>query len=248
MLSQPVLAILGFHKVGAPSPGAWETWYYNTEEEFAGYLRYLSTSPWRVIDAATLVRGIAEPDSLPDRAVLLTFDDAYRSIHQVALPLLLQFNYPAVVFVPSDFVGKDSHSFDSNSSEPNEPLCNWDDLQKLDHHGVSVQSHSATHRAFSELTCSEQEEEMSRSKTVLEMELKKKVEILCFPYGDGGGDPQSVSAALEQTGYKAACVYDGHLNPLPLADPYRLSRLTIGRGSDLDAELRSIDQLKARGV
>ena len=59
------MAVLAFHKVGEPSPGGWETWSYNTEAEFLGYLRYLRENRWRVLDAAAFLRGLAEPDSLP---------------------------------------------------------------------------------------------------------------------------------------------------------------------------------------
>lgn len=235
--SERKLAILGFHKVGEPSPSGWETWYYIPEAEFAGYLNYLRENNWQVIDLATLLRALREPNCLPQRSVLLTFDDGYRSTLEVALPLLLQFGYPAVVFVPTDHVGMGSHSFDANSHEPDEPLCNWDELRELERCGVSVQSHGATHRALSELTLAEQEAEMVRSKAALEAELRKLVEMFSYPYGDNGANPQEVGNALERAGYKAACLYDGFLASLPITDPNSLSRLFIGRGSDLQAEL-----------
>jgi peptidoglycan/xylan/chitin deacetylase (PgdA/CDA1 family) len=236
-MSEAVLAILGFHKVGEPSPGGWETWYYNTEAEFADYLRYLHDSSWQVIDLATLLRGIDEPDVLPRRAVLLTFDDGYRSTRSVALPLLRRFGFPAVVFALAARVGRSSSSFDADSEEPDEPLCDWDDLHELERLGVSVQSHGVTHQAFSTLSPVEQEEELRHSKAVLEAGLQQPVELFCFPYGDGGADPQAVGGALKRAGYKAACLYDGLVNPVPLADPYRLSRLAIGRATDLRTEL-----------
>jgi peptidoglycan/xylan/chitin deacetylase (PgdA/CDA1 family) len=235
--SERKLAILSLHKVGDPSPGGWETWYYVPEPEFAAHLTYLRDNNWHVIDMATLLRALTEPSCLPARAALLTFDDGYRSTLDVALPLLLQFGYPAVVFVPTACVGMGSHSFDTNSREPDEPLCTWDELRELQRCGVSVQSHGATHRAFSTLTLAEQEEEMVRSKAVLEFELNKPVEMFCYPYGDGGTNPQQVGRMLKRSGYKAACLYDGLLAQLPITDPNRLSRLFIGRGSDLHTEL-----------
>jgi len=213
--SERKVAILAFHKVGDPSPGGWETWNYIPEPEFAAHLTYLRDNNWNVIDIATLLRALTNPSCLPARAALLTFDDGYRSTLDVALPLLLQFGYPAVVFVPAAHVGLGSHSFDANSHEPNEPLCNWDELRELERRGVSVQSHSMTHRAFSTLTSAEQEDEMVRSKEALESELNKPVEMFCFPYGDGGTNPLQVGSALKVAGYKAACLYDGLLLDCP---------------------------------
>jgi len=45
---------------------------------------------------------------VPQRAVCITFDDGYRSIHELALPVLREFNLPATVFVTSGFIGQGS--------------------------------------------------------------------------------------------------------------------------------------------
>ncbi|WP_426101840.1 polysaccharide deacetylase family protein [Massilia sp. TSP1-1-2] len=42
---------------------------------------------------------------MPPRAVCITFDDGYRSVHDLALPILKQFKLPATVFVTSGYVG-----------------------------------------------------------------------------------------------------------------------------------------------
>src|SRR5215216_3962214 len=99
------LAILGYHKIGEPPPGGWQTWFYVPEEIFVGHLSYLREHGWRIIDLLTLFGGITAPESLPERAALLTFDDGYRSMRTVALPWLLRFGYPAVLFVPTDYIG-----------------------------------------------------------------------------------------------------------------------------------------------
>jgi peptidoglycan/xylan/chitin deacetylase (PgdA/CDA1 family) len=229
------LAILGFHKIGPPSPEAWETWFYIPEATFSGYLAYLRQDGWQVIDLPGLLRGLAEPESLPERTALLTFDDGYRSVRDVALPWLLEFGYPAVLFVPSDFIGR-CNAFDAGN-EPEEAICSWDDLRELQRRSVSVQSHSASHRPFSQLAPAEQEEELVRSKAVLEAGLGKPVEVFSFPYGDGGPDVNSMRGALERAGYRAACLYGGGPVDLAGADPFRLERVAMGPDTDLQGEL-----------
>jgi peptidoglycan/xylan/chitin deacetylase (PgdA/CDA1 family) len=57
------------------------------------------------ITIAELVRAFAgEP--LPKNAVMITFDDGYRSCHDVALPLLREVGLPAVFFIPTEFIGQ----------------------------------------------------------------------------------------------------------------------------------------------
>lgn len=45
---------------------------------------------------------------VPQRAVCITFDDGYRSIHELALPVLREFGLPATVFVTSGYIGQGS--------------------------------------------------------------------------------------------------------------------------------------------
>jgi peptidoglycan/xylan/chitin deacetylase (PgdA/CDA1 family) len=229
------LAILGFHKIGEPPPEGWQTWFYIPEVTFVKQLRYLQANGWRVIDLATLLGGLTAPNSLPEQAALLTFDDGYRSIRTVALPWLLRFGYPAVSFVPTDFIGG-RNAFDADV-EPDEAICDWEDLRELERQGVAVQSHGASHRAFSELDMAEREEELRRSKVILEAGLGKPVEVFSYPYGASGASPQEIRRVMQRAAYRAACLYGGGPNILPTADPYRLTRLAMGPDTDLRAAL-----------
>jgi peptidoglycan/xylan/chitin deacetylase (PgdA/CDA1 family) len=230
------LAILGYHKIGEPPPGGWRTWFYVPEEVFAGHLSYLREHGWQVIDLPALLKGMVAPESLPERAALLTFDDGYRTMRTVALQWLLRFGFPSVLFVPSDYIGG-SNGFDAGY-EPEEAICDWDDLRKLERSAVSIQSHGASHRSFSKLRLPEQEAELVRSKTTLEANLERPVEVFAYPYGDGGTEVRSTNEALKRNGYRAACLYKGGPNPLPIAEPYRLTRLAMGPDTDLRAALR----------
>lgn len=236
--SERTVAILGFHKIGEPPPNGWETWFYIPEETFIGYLSYLQENNWQVIDLATFLRGLTSPDILPKRSALLTFDDGYQSMLTSTLPLLLKFGYPAVLFVPTDFIGG-RNSFDADC-EPEEAICDWDDLRELERWGVSVQPHGASHQRLSELSLAQQEEELHRSKDTLEAGLSKRVEVFSYPYGDDGGNPQVITQMLQRIGYQAACLYGGDpisLPMLPKANPYHLARLAMGPDTDLQAAL-----------
>jgi peptidoglycan/xylan/chitin deacetylase (PgdA/CDA1 family) len=229
------LAILGFHKIGPPPAGGWETWSYVPEATFAGYLGHLRDAGWRVLDLAAFLAGLEAPGELPERAALLTFDDGYRSNLAVAVPWLRRFAYPAVMFVPTAFLGG-RNTFD-DGVEPEEAICGWDELRALERAGVAVQSHGVSHRALSGLDPAEAEAELRRSRAALEDGLGRPVTVFCYPYGDGGRDPAGVAAALRRAGYRAACLYGGGPNPVPPADVYRLARLAMGPDTDLAAAL-----------
>jgi peptidoglycan/xylan/chitin deacetylase (PgdA/CDA1 family) len=224
------LAILGFHKIG-PAPDGWETWFYVPQATFVGYLAYLKENDWQVLDVAAFLRGLAEPESLPERAALITFDDGYRSILDYGLPELRLFGYSAVMFVPTAFIG--GHNDFDAGNEPKEAICGWEELRVLERCGVSVQSHGVSHRAFSELNPAEREQELLRSRAALEDGLGKSVQVFSYPYGDCGPEPRAARRVLERTGYRAACMYGGGPQRVPVADPYCLARLAVGPDTDL---------------
>jgi peptidoglycan/xylan/chitin deacetylase (PgdA/CDA1 family) len=229
------VAVLGYHKIGPPAPGGWETWFYIPEDMFAEQLALLRDGGWQPVDMTTFVEGLFEPERLPDQTALITFDDGQRSVREVALPVLERFGYPGILFVPTDFVGQ-TNTFDS---EPDEPLCDWDDLRELLDRGVAVQSHGESHRYFTELGPQERALELERSKTVLEQELERAVELFAFPYGDDAGLPPELHETLRRTGYVGAFGYGGGPFSLPVTDPYRLERVAMGPDTDLEAVLES---------
>jgi peptidoglycan/xylan/chitin deacetylase (PgdA/CDA1 family) len=226
-----IVAILGYHKIGEPPEDGWDTWFYVPERTFLEQLHVLHTNEWQVVDAKSFLRGLREPESLPPRAALLTFDDGCRQFLDAALPCLERFRYPAVQFVPTEFIGG-RNSFDAGT-EPDEPILGWDDLRHLERSGVSIQSHGVTHRSFSALTVEELTQELVRSKLVLEDGLGKWVEMFAYPCGDPGSDQLAASLALTNTGYQSACLYGGGPFRLPVENRYFLPRLTIGPDTDL---------------
>jgi peptidoglycan/xylan/chitin deacetylase (PgdA/CDA1 family) len=227
------IAILGYHKVGAPPPDGWETWFYVPEDVFAAQLTALRDGGWQPVDCAAFLHGLAEPGTLPEQAALITFDDGYRSVLEVALPWLERFGYPAVLFMPTDFVGR-TNLFELES-EPEEPLCDWDDLRELVRRRVAVESHGASHRTFSELTPSERAAELEGSKAALETKLGRAVHLFAYPYGDDADAAPQVCEA----GYRAALGYGGGVISLPTEDAYRLERLAMGPDTDIGTALGS---------
>lgn len=231
------LAILGYHKVGEPSPGGWATWNYVPETTFEEHLRCLGKLGWRVIDLENLLAGLSDPERMPERAALITFDDGYRSVRERALPILERFGCPAVLFVPTAFIGK-TNTFDEGV-EPQEAICDWGDLRALQRSRVSIQSHGVSHRHFSEMDAREQVRELVKSREALETGLGTTVSVFAYPFGDDGLDPAAVRSLVVGAGYRAACLYGGGTSRVPPPDPYRLERLAIGPDTDLEAALRA---------
>lgn len=229
------LAILSYHKIGMPRAGGWSTWFYIPEETFIRQLNELKSGGWKVLDHAQFLEGLENPESLPERSALITFDDGYHSMLTVVLPVLQRFGFPAVLFVPTNYVGG-RNTFDGGA-EPDEDICDWSGLMELQRERVSIQAHGVSHRPFSDLSLEVQRAELVGSKAALEDRLEEPVETFAFPYGDDGRHPEQLRAELERAGYRAACLYRGGPINMPVGDHYRLPRLAMGPDTNLEAAL-----------
>jgi peptidoglycan/xylan/chitin deacetylase (PgdA/CDA1 family) len=237
------VAVLGYHKIGRPSLGGWETWYYVPEETLAAHITQVRDRGWEFVDLATFIAGVDTPGVLPDKAALLTFDDGYRSVLTAAAPVLADAACPGVVFVPTAFIG-DVNRFDANTHEPVEPLLTWDELRVVEDAGIAVQSHGTWHRAFSAATSQEMRGEVVESKAALDAFLGRPTIAYAYSYGDCGSDHDQVDGVLRESGYRAAFMYGGGPVELPTPKQFRLPRLAMGPDSDVDCELAGIDNYR----
>jgi peptidoglycan/xylan/chitin deacetylase (PgdA/CDA1 family) len=230
------VAVLAYHRVGPPPVGSWDTWYSVPEETFVSQIGWLIAEGWEPIGVRPFVAALRDGSDLPSRTALITFDDAFKSLTGTALGCLRRLGCPAVVFVPVGHVGG-TNRWDANTAEPSEPVCDWDDLRKLEAQGVSVQSHAHSHRSFSILTASERAWELEASKVRIDTELGKQVELLAYPYGDAGPSADESAAVVARAGYQAAFLYGGSSFLLLRGDRFRLPRIAMGPDTELDREL-----------
>lgn len=228
----PKLAILSYHKIGNPPRDGWQTWNYTAVEEFSSQLEWFHRRGWSflsVMEFLNALSGRAEP---LEKGVLVTFDDAYESLLANSLPVLTKFSAPAVVFVPTQFVGA-TNLFD-HGIEPVERIADWETLTAMEDAGISVESHGATHRRFSTLGELEIEQELIVSRNAIRDNLGKDSRLFAFPYGDCGNDETVVCSSVKNAGYDAAFLYGGGCCEWKRPGALFFPRLAMGPGVDLD--------------
>jgi peptidoglycan/xylan/chitin deacetylase (PgdA/CDA1 family) len=224
-MSSRRLLVLAHHKIGPWPSAGWESWYYVRRERFASQLERLLEGGWVPLDTAQFVRLLAAPEDAPERSFLVTFDDAYASLLDHAAPLLRDLEVPAVVFVPTAYVGA-SNTFDEGT-EPAEVIASWRQLEELRNLGVAVGSHGVHHVGLSAVDRATRREELAVSKEQLERHLGDDVALFSYPYGDAPAS-EEIDAELEELGYLAAFGYGGGEVVLPVSDRFRIERLAIG--------------------
>jgi len=108
------LRVLTYHRVDKPNTHPWMDpgLISASPEVFEAQMKYL-TSNYQPVSAADVVNAYVTggQNTLPSRAVLVTFDDAYCDFEQHAWPVLKQYRLPAILFVPTGFPDHPERSF-----------------------------------------------------------------------------------------------------------------------------------------
>jgi len=231
------IAVLGFHKIGEPADGSYPTWNYVSVERFREYLRILASDGWTVLNAKEFVTALDQLELLPTKSALITFDDGYRSTLTAALPCLLEFQFPGVVFVPTGLIGR-LNEFD-RYVEPDESLCTWKELAQLSSGKVSVEGHSVDHPRLSQLNDGELVYQLRECKRALEDGLGLDVTLFAYPYGDDE-HPSISDSLMSEVGYKAAFKYGGGPFRSNEINRFHIPRLAMGPDSDLLMMLQGV--------
>ena len=155
-------------------------------------------------------RGIALGDLLdaweggapdPARAVVLTFDDGFRSVLEHAAPVLAGFGFRATVFAVAGHVGGRNDWPSQGAGVPLLPLCSWTELRSLAAGGVEIGAHGMTHAPLDAAPPDVERREIDDAHAALEDGLGAAVRAFAFPYGVAAASARDRVRAR----YRAAC-------------------------------------------
>jgi peptidoglycan/xylan/chitin deacetylase (PgdA/CDA1 family) len=203
--------VLCYHAI---SP-TWEAQLSTTPECFERQVELLVERGYRGVRFSEAAAG---GDGAHERVVAITFDDAYRSVLEIARPILERFGLPATVFVPTDDVSANrslcwpgiDHWLDGPFASELAPMS-WSELGSLAAAGWEIGSHSGSHPRLTQIDDDALADELTRSKAACEQHLGIPCRVLAYPYGDVDA---RVVAAAAQAGYEAAATLPQRLSSL----------------------------------
>jgi peptidoglycan/xylan/chitin deacetylase (PgdA/CDA1 family) len=206
-----------------------------TPEQFEAQLDWLRANDYHVVRLADLEAFMAGRQPLPQRSVVLTFDDGYESVFSRAFPLLKRHGMPATVFVYTDFIGA-------------RDALSWADLEEMLRSGlVDVQAHSKSHVNLVELAREQSgppyrerlESELKLPRALIERRLGAAgadVRDFAYPYGEAN---PAVLDAMRREGYVLGLTVTPGPNPF-YASPLMLRRVMVFGGQDLEEFRRRV--------
>lgn len=167
-------------------------------EEFKKQMQYLHNEGYHSITLDELYDYVTKGTELPDKPVLITFDDGYIDNYQHAMPILKEYNMKATLFMISGSVGENR-------------FVGLEQLKEMQANGIDIQSHTVNHKDLRHMSLQQARDELVSSKAVLEDSMKHPVRYIAYP---GGFTNKDIDKISEESGYRMAfTVQAGNVEP-----------------------------------
>jgi peptidoglycan/xylan/chitin deacetylase (PgdA/CDA1 family) len=226
------LRILAYHAIADLRDDPVLSEYGVSPALFATQLDDLAAHGWRFVDLDAVLAWLDGEGELPRRAVLISFDDAYSDLLEVAAPLLAEREIPAVVFAIAGHLGG-ANDWDHHKGAASLRLLAPEQLGAVAASGIEVGSHTFTHRPLPEVPAAELGREIVEAAGRIEAAGVPRPRAFSYPYGRWS---PAVAAAVREAGYAVAFT-TAWGEPHPGGDPFTVPRVEV-HASDTPRKLR----------
>ncbi len=220
--------ILMYHYIRVPPDRAQDRigWGLSTSpDDFRQQMDYLDEHGYHPVTLTELRAYLNGSQPLPDRPVVLTFDDGYADLYTQAFPVLKHHHFKAVAYIVSGFLGRSGTNVTA------------DQVREMDAYGIEVGAHTADHvdltRAGGSLTY-----EVSGSKAALEALVGHPVLDFCYPFGRYNAQ---VIQAVQAAGFQSATTTESGAAHT-LNDRFAWSRVRVSGSESLDDFIGGLQQ------
>lgn len=203
------IPVLMYHEISDEGTN----YLYVSPDEFDAHLEYIHENGYTPVTLKQVYYHWEKGIPLPQKPIVLTFDDGYRSMYTRVLPKLQEYGYRATFFIISGTVWSDW-------------ALSKDMIREMSAAGMEIGSHGHTHQQMTGCTAEELTQELFGSKQELEEIIGKPVLSICYPEGRHN---DAVIEAAKAAGY--AC---GVVTLYGIANEsqgvYTLNRIRVCRG------------------
>lgn len=227
MVKPKGIPVLMYHKIGDDVDND----AVIREDLFRTQMKFLKDNGYHPLTMEQLYGYVANGELVPEKPIVLTFDDGYADTYSIVYPLMKEYGFPATVFINIDDMGT---------------RLTWEQVKEMHNNGITIANHGYSHVAMGQLSQAEQVENIRKGQEALERELGiKDSPWFCYPYGDRN---EFTEAAIRETGIKMAMA----MKPQGWAhagdDSYHVLRVWIGNAVDLEHFEERISTEQFRGL
>ena len=193
------VVVLQYHHVSDSTPAVTSI----DPDTFKEHLSYLKDNNFNVIDIKQAQEAIEGNGELPEKAVVITFDDGYQNVYENAADLLEQYEMPYTVFVNPNLMAKHQGHY-----------MGWEELKDLEARGARIANHGQTHAHLIRREPDETKEQwvermhydVVSAQEAIDENLGDQEKYFAYPYGEYDNE---LRALLDDWGFLAFAQHSG---------------------------------------
>jgi len=201
--------------------------------EFKKQMDYLAAHNYSVISLSELLARLRS-GQLPPKPIVITIDDGYKSTFTLAYPVLKKYNFPATLFIYTNFIEKNNGSL------------TWEEIREMTKNNIEIGSHTLSHCNLLKYKKNENYEtysarirrEIFLSKEILESKIQSKVKFFAYPYGVYS---PAIKNLIIQADYEGIANANSMTNTVN-ANPFSLNRQIIFGQNSFNSFVQILNQ------
>ena len=170
--------VLLYHRVVNESCAIGKFKIYVWEEKFRQQMQWLRDKGYQTITFSDL--NAYKADESLDKKIVLTFDDGYFDNYTIALPILKEFGFKAVIYLVT---GCQHNEWNLKEGEPELQLMNREQILEMQAYGIEFGGHTQHHVDLKGAGIAQQQKEIAGCYSDLEKTLGKVPLSFAYPYG-----------------------------------------------------------------
>lgn len=191
-------------------------------EELRKQFEYFKNNNYQVVPIEKIIDKLHKKESIPDKWVALTIDDAYKSFYENGLPLFIEYGYPFSIYTQV-----------SGRSYTKSSVMHWEQLREITKYG-SVQLHSFSHDHLTWMSEKELYEDTKKAYELFTKHMGYAPTIFAYPYGEYDDKVKNV---IKQFDFKAILNQNnGSVNKN--SDVYDINRIALVGEVDLEEKFQ----------
>lgn len=205
------IPVLMYHKIGDDKDND----AVIREDLFREQMKFLKDNGYNPLTMDQLYDYVVNGAAVPEKPVVLTFDDGYADTYSIVYPIMKEYGFAATVFINPGDVGT---------------RLTWDQIREMHKNGITISNHGFQHIEMGQLSEAKQIENITKAQEVLAKEVGiKDNPWFCYPYGDKN---EFTDAATKKAGIKMSMAMKSgwaHTGD----NPYNILRVWVGNAVDI---------------
>ena len=236
---QSRVVVLMFHHIVPGTPDE----YMFPADRFARLIERLKATGYKALTLDSFQKAVSNHASLPDKSLLLTFDDAYQDNYLYAFPILKTAGWPATFFVPT---GKIEQSPDKRITWGRinaAPAMIWGEIVEMHKAGMDFGSHGKNHVHLEVLSRTARWLEVTDSRDALVRMLETNTVAIAYPNGRYN---RGTARTVREAGYLIGfCTHPGSVDTTSrFLNPYAVPRINISGKLSVDEAFGLIERYR----